>query len=68
MIQNISSEIVFGEITTNRNNFLEVFTIPYENENFEMQLVIPKSTKGLNILENQMMLKDRQDDQASFEK
>ena len=35
MIQHISSEIVYGEITTNRNKFLEVVTIPYKNKNFE---------------------------------
>jgi serine protease inhibitor len=64
MIQHISSEIVYGEISTNRNNFLEVVTIPYKNKIFEMKLVIPKNMKGLDILENEMMLKDRKDDQA----
>jgi serpin B len=66
MIQHISSEIVYGEITTKGNNFLEVVTIPYKNKNFEMQLVIPKIAKGLDILEDEMILKDRQDDQTSF--
>ena len=31
-----------------------------------MQLIIPKNAKGLNILEDEMILKDRQDDQTSF--
>ena len=65
MIQHISSEIVYGEITTNRNNFLEVVIIPYNYKNFEMQLVIPKNAKGLDILENEMILKERQDDQTA---
>jgi len=65
MIQQISSKMVYGEIQT-QNDLLKVVTIPYENTNFEMQIIIPKKEKGLNILENQMKLKEEQDDRTSF--
>jgi len=60
MIQQISSKMVYGEIQTN-NQLLQVVTIPYENSGFEMQIIIPKSAKGLNILEDEMRLKEAQD-------
>jgi len=60
MIQQISSKMVYGEIQTN-NQLLQVVTIPYENSGFEMQIIIPKSAKGLNILEDEMRLKEEQD-------
>merc|ERR1711942_191844 len=65
MIQQISSKMVYGEIQT-QNDRLQVVTIPYENTNFEMQIIIPKKGKGLNFLENQMKLKEEQDDRTSF--
>merc|ERR1712151_555474 len=65
MIQQISSKMVYGEIQT-QNDRLQVVTIPYKNPNFEMQIIIPPRGKGLNILENQMKLKEEQDDRTSF--
>eukprot|EP00091_Calanus_sinicus_P022571 TRINITY_DN721_c0_g1_i1.p1 TRINITY_DN721_c0_g1~~TRINITY_DN721_c0_g1_i1.p1 ORF type:complete len:238 (-),score=74.93 TRINITY_DN721_c0_g1_i1:53-766(-) len=65
MIQQISDKMIYGEIQT-ENDILEVVTIPYKNENFEMQIIIPKDNKGLHILEDQMKLKEAQDDKRSF--
>jgi serpin B len=65
MIQQISSKMVYGEIQTN-NELLQVVTIPYENSGFEMQIIIPRSAKGLNILEDEMRLKEEQDAKNSF--
>merc|ERR1711942_406671 len=65
MIQQISSKIVYGEIET-QNDLLQVVTIPYENKDFEMQIILPKDAKGLNILENQMKLREEQDDNSHF--
>eukprot|EP00090_Calanus_glacialis_P012407 TRINITY_DN2095_c0_g1_i1.p1 TRINITY_DN2095_c0_g1~~TRINITY_DN2095_c0_g1_i1.p1 ORF type:complete len:431 (-),score=112.20 TRINITY_DN2095_c0_g1_i1:45-1337(-) len=65
MIQQTSSKMIYGEIQT-ENGILEVVTIPYKNNNFEMQIIIPKDKKGLNILEDQMKLKEAQDDKSSF--
>jgi len=65
MIRQISSEMVYGEISA-QNGLLQVVTIPYENKDFEMQIIIPKDAKGLNILENEMKLKEEQDDKSSF--
>merc|ERR1712215_224140 len=65
MIQQISSKMVYGEIQT-QNDLLQVVTVPYENKDFEMQIIIPKNAKGLNILEDQMKLKVEQDDTNSF--
>merc|ERR1712215_38762 len=65
MIQQISSKIVYGEIQT-QNDLLQVVTVPYQNKDFEMQIIIPKNAKGLNILEDQMKLKVEQDDTTSF--
>merc|ERR1719250_360309 len=65
MIQQISSKIVYGEIET-QNDLLEVVTIPYENKDFEMQIILPKDVKGLNILEDQMKLREEQDDNSNF--
>merc|ERR1712002_391609 len=65
MIQQTSNKIVYGEIET-QNDLLEVVTIPYENKDFEMQIILPKDAKGLNILENQMKLKEEQDDNSHF--
>merc|ERR1712013_599138 len=65
MIQQISSKIVYGEIET-QNDLLQVVTIPYENKDFEMQIILQKEAKGLNILENQMKLSEEQDDNSHF--
>merc|ERR1712013_722848 len=65
MIQQISSKIVYGEIET-QNDILQVVTIPYENKDFEMQIILPKGAKGLNILEDQMKLREEQDDNSHF--
>merc|ERR1719435_21938 len=65
MIQQISSKMVYGEIQT-QNDLLQVVPVPYQNKDFEMQIIIPKDAKGLNILEDQMKLKVEQDDNTSF--
>ena len=65
MIQQISSKIVYGDIETG-NGLLEVVTIPYKNDNFEMQIIIPQKAKGFRILENEMKLKEAKDDKSSF--
>jgi len=65
MIQQISSEMVYGEIQT-QNDLLQVVTVPYQNKDFEMQIIIPNNAKGLNILEDQMKLKVKQDDNTGF--
>merc|ERR1712013_304510 len=65
MIQQISSKIVYGEIET-QNDILQVVTIRYENKDFEMQIILPKGAKGLNILEDQMKLREEQDDNSHF--
>ena len=62
-----SDKFIYGEIKT-PNGVLEVVTIPYENENFEMQLIIPEKNKHLSILENIMEFGGRRDtfDGSSF--
>eukprot|EP00092_Neocalanus_flemingeri_P004701 GFUD01005066.1.p1 GENE.GFUD01005066.1~~GFUD01005066.1.p1 ORF type:complete len:432 (-),score=124.22 GFUD01005066.1:79-1374(-) len=65
MVHQISSKIIYGEIK-NGNVDVEVVTIPYENDNFEMQIILPKKAKGLHFLENEMDLKEAQDIKSSF--
>jgi len=65
MLQQISNKMLYGEIRTGINN-LEVVTIPYENENFEMQIILPKNTKSFGFLENELKLREAQDDLFKF--
>eukprot|EP00092_Neocalanus_flemingeri_P022197 GFUD01024076.1.p1 GENE.GFUD01024076.1~~GFUD01024076.1.p1 ORF type:complete len:422 (+),score=72.95 GFUD01024076.1:3-1268(+) len=67
MVWQESDKFVYGEIKT-PYRVLEVVTIPYENKNFEMQIIIPKNNKHLSILETILRLEKKRDkfDKSSF--
>merc|ERR1711936_1199920 len=65
MLRQLSDKLIYGEIKTD-DIYLEIVTIPYENEDFEMQIIVPKTTKEFHIMESLMQLKEEQDDKKSF--
>ena len=59
-----SDKYGYGEIETGRG-VLEVVTIPYRNENFEMQIIMAEGNKQFNILESMMEI-DKERDGGKF--
>jgi serine protease inhibitor len=60
MVWQESDQFGYGEIKT-LSGVLEVVTIPYGNENFEMQIIIPEDNKHFSIVENMMELEKERD-------
>jgi len=53
MIQQINSDATYGEIKLFSNHLVEVISLPYMSDLFEMQLIVPKKGQ-LNELEGKM--------------
>jgi len=64
MVQQINKDATYGEIFVNSVK-VEVVSLPYKNDHFEMQIISPKSLKSLEILENKMNLSVTQDNNAN---
>lgn len=60
MVRQESEDFVYGEIKT-RFGILQVVTIPYENKQFEMQIIIPEKNKDIKILEHMLKLEQTRD-------
>jgi len=54
MLQQINDKAKYGEISLTSNHIVDIVTLPYENELFEMQIIIPKSHSDMSSLEHQM--------------
>jgi serpin B len=59
MIQQINEFAKYGEIKLFNDQNVDVVTLPYKNELFEMQMIIPK--KNMETLENQMKQSNERD-------
>eukprot|EP00090_Calanus_glacialis_P037677 TRINITY_DN6512_c0_g1_i2.p1 TRINITY_DN6512_c0_g1~~TRINITY_DN6512_c0_g1_i2.p1 ORF type:complete len:418 (+),score=114.87 TRINITY_DN6512_c0_g1_i2:30-1283(+) len=64
MVWQESDKFGYGQIETGRG-VLEVVTIPYMNENFEMQIIMAEGNKQFNILESMMEI-DKERDGGKF--
>jgi len=54
MIQQINENAKYEEITLGNSQNVDIVTLPYKNDLFEMQIIIPKSINDMKILEDQM--------------
>ena len=54
-IEQKSSRIGYEKINSSKSE-LEVITIPYENQLFELQIILPKNIRGMKRLESAMLL------------
>merc|ERR1712001_57148 len=59
-IEQKSSRIGYEKINSSKTE-LEVITIPYENQLFEMQIILPKDVNGMKRLESEMLLSNTKD-------
>merc|ERR1712227_20105 len=59
-IEQKSSRIGYEKINSSKSE-LEVITIPYENQLFEMQIILPKDVNGMKRLESEMLLSNTKD-------
>merc|ERR1712223_851811 len=59
-IEQKSSRIGYEKINSSKSE-LEVITIPYENQLFEMQMILPKDVNGMKRLESEMLLSNTKD-------
>jgi len=64
MVWQESDRFGYGEIKT-KGGILEVVSIPYENESFEMQIIIPKDYNHFSIVEHMMDLEKERDTVAN---
>ena len=56
MIRQISEKLVYGELNL-KGKLYKVVSIPYANENFEMQIIIPANkNQKLKLLEDELQL------------
>merc|ERR1711915_252944 len=60
MMQLTSEELVYGEIFHNGAK-AEVVSIPYQNEDFEMQIIVPTKNSHLAILEQDLQIQEEKD-------
>eukprot|EP00092_Neocalanus_flemingeri_P041693 GFUD01045412.1.p1 GENE.GFUD01045412.1~~GFUD01045412.1.p1 ORF type:complete len:414 (-),score=134.99 GFUD01045412.1:136-1377(-) len=65
MVWQESDQFGFGQIRTS-SGVLEVVTIPYGNENFEMQFILTEGNKHLSIIENMMKFDQERDKVEKF--
>merc|ERR1719450_825748 len=61
MLYQESDKFGYGEILTKYNRKLEVVTIPYKNDDFEMQIIIPQGLRHFSILEDMMKQNELRD-------
>jgi len=61
-----SDRFGYGEIKTKHNIKLGLVTIPYKNEMFQMQIIIPESANHLGIIEHMMKQNEQRDQSFDF--
>jgi len=70
MIQQINYNATYREVKIfGDNEFVEVLSLPYKNDLFEMQIILPSSKKHLSIIETKMKLsyeRDLNDNQEGY--
>jgi len=60
MMELTSTELVYGEISTNGNE-MEVVTVPYKNDDFEMQIILPREKTTLQRIEFELTRQEEKD-------
>jgi len=62
MIQQINYNATYGEVKIfGDNEFVEVLSLPYKNDLFEMQIILPPSKKQFSWIESKMQLSNKRD-------
>merc|ERR1719412_350886 len=61
MIQQINSNATYGEIKIYRDELVEVVSLPYKNDLFEMQIILPKNKAQFAQMEEKMKLSNERD-------
>jgi serpin B len=61
MIQQINSNATYGEIKIYRDELVEVVSLPYKNDLFEMQIILPKNKAQFSRMEDRMKLSNERD-------
>merc|ERR1711902_315918 len=62
MIQQINYNATYGEVKIfGDNEFVEVLSLPYKNDLFEMQIILPPSKKQFSWIESKMQLSNTRD-------
>jgi len=61
MIQQINSNATYGEIKIYRDELVEVVSLPYKNDLFEMQIILPKNNAQFSRMEDKMKLSNKRD-------
>merc|ERR1711971_1264017 len=61
MIQQINSNATYGEIKIHSDELVEVVSIPYKNDLFEMQIILPKNKGQFSRMEEKMKLSNKRD-------
>ena len=61
MIQQINSNASYGEIKIYRDELVEVVSLPYKNELFEMQIILPKNKAQFSRMEDKMKRSNERD-------
>jgi serpin B len=61
MIQQINSNATYGEIKIHSDELVEVVSIPYKNDLFEMQIILPKNKVQFSRMEEKMKLSNKRD-------
>ena len=60
MVWQESDEFIYGEIDT-QTGLHQVVTIPFESDQFDMQIILPEEGKKIEFLENEMKLNNDRD-------
>jgi len=61
MIQQINSNATYGEIKIYSDELVEVVSLPYKNELFEMQIILPKNKAQFSRMEDKMKRSNERD-------
>merc|ERR1711936_495133 len=61
MIQQINSNATYGEIKIYRDELVEVVSLSYKNDLFEMQIILPKNNAQFSRMEDKMKLSNERD-------
>jgi len=61
MIQQINSNATYGEIKIFQNEVVEVVSLPYKNDLFEMQIILPKNKVQFSRMERKMKRSNHRD-------
>merc|ERR1712130_621724 len=61
MIQQINSNATYGEIKIYSDELVEVVSLPYKNDLFEMQIILPKNMAQFSRMEEKMKRSNERD-------